>query len=140
MSGTGTAAAAAIILIGLVTGLMLAQPSLDNAINDLEEARDENTEMSLALSNSGISIGSVSFNNTTNVLNLTIVNEGAQVILTSDINILLNGTMATWTSPVTYVYPDSNLDVSLNNVTDPRSLKVIERFGIADQTRTIIRE
>ena len=140
MSGTGTAAATAIILIGLVVGLMAAQPSLDSAIGDMQDARNEGQEMARILSNSDISIAQASYNNTTSVLHITIMNEGSMVIETMDIDILVNGTVVAWTPDEIYIYPSRELDVTLSNTTDPRSIMVVDRFGISDHTESIITE
>lgn len=137
MSGTGTAAATAIILIGLAIGLMAAQPSLDNAIKDLQKAERESQDMSRSMSNSGISIAQASYNNTTSVLNLTIRNDGSAVMETEDIDILINGTMVSWDPDDIYLYPSRGLHVTLSNITDPRSLMVVERYGISDHLEPI---
>ncbi len=139
MSGTGTAAATAIILMGLVVGLTIAQPSLDEAMEDLRETRKETTDLSLGLANSRISISSATHNNTTSVLNVTIHNEGSDVIDISDIDILLNGTWKRWDlGNMIYIYPSKETQATLRNVTDPISIKVIDRYGISDQTEDIV--
>lgn len=138
MSGTGTAAATAIILMGLVVGLIIAQPSLEEAMEDLREIRKETTDLSLGLANSRISISSATHNNTTSVLNVTIQNEGSDVIDISDLDLLLNGTWKEWDPGNTiYIYPSKEVQATLRNVTDPISIKIIDRYGISDQTEDI---
>jgi archaellum component FlaF (FlaF/FlaG flagellin family) len=138
MSGTGTAAATAIILIGVVIGLILAEPSLEDAMDDLRETRKESSEKSLGLANSRISLISAIFNNTTKVLNTTIENEGSTVLEIRHIDILLNGTWAEADfGGKDFIYPSSRVVATLKNVTDPRSVKVVTRYGVSDQTSGI---
>jgi archaellum component FlaF (FlaF/FlaG flagellin family) len=140
MSGTGSAVAVAILLIGLLAGLMLAQPSFDRALDDLKGARESVVEEMTNLQNTGISITSVIHNSTTSVLNLTVENDGSIVITMSDVDILLNGTyISTGMTSLDYFYPGQDLTFSLTNITDPRSIKVVGPWGISDTTTMIVR-
>lgn len=119
---------------------MIAQPSLDQALEDLKDARESVIEEMTNLRNTGISIGSASYNNTTSVLNLTLENDGSNVITLSEVDVLLNGTLiSTGLTSLDYFYPGQEKRLSLNNVTDPRSVKVIGPWGISDTTATIVR-
>jgi len=138
MSGTGTAAASAIILIGLMIGLMAAQPSLDNAMDHLKEVKDDSRDLSTTLASTDISISSASFNNTTSVLNVTIRNDGSTIMETNGVDILVNGTIESWTHDEIYLYPSREMRISILNITDPISVMVVERYGLSDHTETII--
>lgn len=139
MSGTGTAVATSIILIGLVIGLILATPSLEQASDDMNETRKDDTELKLELANTGIVISSSMYNNTTMVLNTTIENTGTTVVETGDIDILLNGTWTKWSMPdIDHLYPGMEAVARINNVTDPFSVKVVVRNGISAQTNDIV--
>ena len=87
--------------MGLITGILLAQPSVDSAMNDLKEARESVTQELTEMSETRLSIVSASYNNTTSVLVVTMENEGSNVIPLEDLDLLLNGTyvsrgMSTW--------------------------------------------
>ena len=138
MSGTGTAAAAAILMLGLVTGLILAQPSLERASQELRSAREEYSDLTLSTLNSGPKIKSAVFNNTSAVLNITITNDGAEVTDLDEMDILLNGTLMTWTPAERYLFPDRDAVVSFSNITDPRSVMIVDRFGLMDHTEDIL--
>jgi archaellum component FlaF (FlaF/FlaG flagellin family) len=139
MSGTGTAAAAAIILVGVVIGLILAEPSLEDAMDDLRETRKESTEKSLDLANTRISMTSVVFNNTTKVLNITLSNIGSTVIEIRHLDILINGN---WTTPdfggEDYIYPSGQVTARMEDIEETLSVKVVTRYGVADQTSDIL--
>ncbi|MGA1866082.1 MAG: hypothetical protein ACMUFK_01300 [Thermoplasmatota archaeon] len=95
------------------------------------------TEM-VEISNTGIAIVSALYNNTTSVLNLTLCNSGSSVMEISDIDVLLNGTYRTGATPSEgYLYPGQTRTLSMSNVTDPRSLKVIGPWGISDTTTSL---
>lgn len=138
MSGTGTAAASAIILIGLMMGLMAAQPSLDNAMEHMKEVKDDSRDLSTTLASTDISISYASFNNTTSVLNVTVRNDGSTIMETNGVDILVNGTIESWTPDEIYLYPSREMRISILNITDPRSVLVVERYGLSDHTETII--
>jgi archaellum component FlaF (FlaF/FlaG flagellin family) len=130
--------AAAILLVGLLAGLMLAQPSFDRALDDLKDARESVVEEMINLRNTGISITSVSHNNTTSILNLTLENDGSSVITLSEVDVLLNGTYFPGGIGSTgYFYPGQELTFSLTNITDPRSVKVVGPWGLSDTTTMI---
>jgi archaellum component FlaF (FlaF/FlaG flagellin family) len=125
-------------MIGLATGLMLAQPSIDRAIGDLRDARDSVTGEMVEIQNTGIAIAGASFNNTTSVLNVTVLNTGSNVLSLDSLDILLNGTYIKGIfEEYGFIYPGQERLVSLSNVTDPRSVKVIGPWGISVATMDI---
>jgi archaellum component FlaF (FlaF/FlaG flagellin family) len=138
MSGTGTAAAAAIILVGVVIGLILAEPSLEDAADDLRETRKESSEKTLEIMNTRMEMTSVSLNNTTKVLNITISNTGSTVIEIRHLDVLVNGT---WTNADfgggEYIYPSGEVRAGINGIYGVSSVKIVSRYGIADQTSEI---
>ena len=130
--------AVAILLVGLLAGLMIAQPSLDQALEDLKDARESLVEEMTSLKNTKITINSANFNNTTSVLNITLENDGSNEISMEDLDILLNGTfVAGGVDNSGYFYPGQEHMVSLKNITDPRSVKVVGPWGISDTATKI---
>ena len=127
-------------MLGIATGLMLGQPSVDRALDHIKDARQGLADEFLDLHNTGISVTSASYNNTTSVLNVTIENTGSNVLELEDVDLLLNGTYVTGSpGDIGYIYPGQDLKMSLTNITDPRSIKVIGPWGISDQTTSIAR-
>ena len=93
-----------------------------------------------SLKNTKISIKSVNHNNTTSILNLTLENDGSNVIALEEVDILLNGTYVSGgIGSIGYFYPGQEQTFSLTNITDPRSVKVVGPWGISDTTSTIVR-
>jgi archaellum component FlaF (FlaF/FlaG flagellin family) len=135
MSGTGTAAATAIILMGLVIGLVVSQPSLDKAVDDLKGAREDSKEVSLEMANSQFTITSASVNNTTSTAVIFIRNIGTSVMDIEELDIIFNGTWSEWDfGDARYIYPGEEVEATLINVGYPISVKVIGRYGISEQT------
>ncbi|MGA1872713.1 MAG: hypothetical protein ACMUHY_03490 [Thermoplasmatota archaeon] len=138
MSGTGGAAAVAILLLGLVMAVVVAQPSLDSAIKDLKDARESVANEMMEMRNTGITIVSALHNSSTSVLNLTVENSGSSVLRRSDVDILLNGTMvAAGLGAAGYIYPGQSTTLGIGNVTDPRSVKIVGPWGVSDTTTAI---
>jgi archaellum component FlaF (FlaF/FlaG flagellin family) len=125
-------------MIGLATGLMLAQPSIDKALTDLRDARDSATGEMVDIQNTGIAIAQASFNNTTSVLNVTVSNTGSTVLPLDSLDILLNGTYIKGIfEEYGFIYPGQEHLTSLSNVTDPRSVKLIGPWGLSVTTTEI---
>jgi archaellum component FlaF (FlaF/FlaG flagellin family) len=125
-------------MIGLATGLMLAQPSIDRALTDLRDARDSATGEMVDIQNTGIAIAGASFNNTTSVLNVTVLNTGSNVVALDSLDILLNGTYIEGIfEEYGFIYPGEEHLETLSNVTDPRSVRIIGPWGISVTTMDI---
>jgi archaellum component FlaF (FlaF/FlaG flagellin family) len=119
---------------------MLAHPSMDRALEDIKDARESVVEEMTSLRNTGFSISSVGHNNTTSVMNLTLENDGSDVISLSEVDILLNGTYVVGgIGTIGYFYPGEVRTFSLTNITDPISVKVVGPWGISETTTTITR-
>ncbi|MGA1821307.1 MAG: hypothetical protein ACMUIG_02125 [Thermoplasmatota archaeon] len=127
-------------MMGFVIGALLAQPALDESIEDLKDARIETSDQFVELANTDFSIESAEYNSTTDVLNISIKNNGAGVIERDDINTLIDGWIVD--SPFgegLYVYPTQTATQTVNNVTDPGSVAVIGPYGISRITDNIVR-
>ncbi|MFW3145467.1 MAG: hypothetical protein ACMUIE_01485 [Thermoplasmatota archaeon] len=125
-------------MIGLMAGLMLAQPSLDRAMEDLREAKEGATSSMVDIANTRFEVKSASYNNTTSVLNITLENTGSETIEMGQVDLLLNGTFIDGSRlPSGFFYPGQIKNLSLSNITDPRSIKMIGPYGISDSTTNI---
>ena len=128
----------AILTLGLATGLLLAQPSIDSAIEDLRDAREGMFQEMSSMRNTDFEISSASFNNTTSYLNLTVRNTGSNILRINEMDMLVNGTyLLVVDVESTYIYPGQEQPFSLTNITDPRSIKLIGPWGISCTTNTI---
>jgi len=118
--------------------IVIAQPALDSALDDLKDARESVTREIMEMRNTDISIVSALHNNTTSVLNLTVENSGSSVLSLADLNILVNGTfMRPGFGNDGFLYPGQEKMVSLLNMTDPLSVKVVGPWGISDTVSSI---
>ncbi len=128
---TGGAAAFAVILLGFVIGLSIAQPSIQSASDDLKDAREELSEELLEIRNTDLSISSCDLNGSTSVMNLTVSNGGTTVWDVGEVHLLVNGTIVpSRLFPSTYCYPNQELLIRADNVTSPSSVMVVGPWGV----------
>jgi archaellum component FlaF (FlaF/FlaG flagellin family) len=68
-----------------------------------------------------------------NTVNITLVNTGSSAIKTSDVTILINGTVTSFACSTTYIYPNrqANFDVALLSTGEKR-IKIVTGNGISD--------
>lgn len=124
-------------MIGLLTGIMLAQPSIDRTIDDLKEARSGASDELIEMKNTDVSVSSAMYNNTTSVLNVSVMNTGSTVIGAADIDILVNGTLVdTSADDGLLLYPGKTWKSTVRNITDPASLRIVGPWGISDTITT----
>ena len=72
-------------------------------------------------------------------MNLTLENDGSEVITLSEVDLLLNGTyIKGGLGSSGYFYPGQVTTFSLSKITDPRSVKVVGPYGISDTTTSIL--
>ena len=128
---TGGAAAFAVILLGLVIGLAVAQPSIQRASDDIKDAREEFSEELLLIQNMDISISSCVLNATTAVMDVTLKNGGMTVWDVEDIHVMVNGTLVSHSAfPSTYCYPNEKLLIRVANTASPSSVMVVGPGGV----------
>lgn len=127
-------------MMGFVIGALLAQPALDASIEDLKDARIETSDQMIEMANTDFSIESVEYNSTTSVLNMTIKNDGAEVLDRENMNTMIDGRMvdASFGSGL-YIYPTQTVSATVTNVTDPGSVAVVGPFGISRVTDDVVR-
>lgn len=130
---TGGSVGFAIVLLGVMVGIMVAQPEIDRALEDIREARSGLTEEISALKGTDISIEAV-HNNTTGEMLLSVINIGSETIVVSDLDLLVDGTIrpASEVSDPT-LYPGMEIDVRLKNVSRPSSVRAVGPYGITAQ-------
>ncbi len=123
-----------IITLGLIVGFLLAQPSIESAVDDLKEAREDIQDEMVSMKNTDIELVSASQNNTTKVLNVTIRNGGSTVFSTSELAILINGTIISPRfDPAGYLYPSQTTRAEIRDCYRPIFIKVVGPWGISKQ-------
>jgi len=130
----GGAASVAVLVFGMVVALALAQPSLDSAKNELEDAREEASKELVSIRSTEFSITSCTHNNTTGRLNVTIRNSGATVIPVDELSFVVDGYLRSLSSDCgKNLYPLGSCLFYVKNVTTPSRLRVVGPYGIAAQ-------
>lgn len=125
----------AIILMGVIIGVALAQPSLEDAMDDLKSAKEEASDSIVGTKNTDFSVDSVSINNTTSVLNVSISNRGSDPIPSRGFLLLVNGENTDYlTGSDKMVYPSGTTVLSAENVSGPEVVRVVGPWGIARTT------
>ena len=137
----GGPVAFAIILMGLVIGFAIAQPSMEGAMDELREAREEMADHMVGMKNVDFTLSSVSYNNTTSKLNLTIKNTGSETFVSSDLLLLVDGVyVEAEMKPSGILYPTCGLKATIYNQTQPEIIKVVGPWGIARSTDSLEEE
>jgi len=135
MSGSGVAVSAAVITLGLISGLMLAGPSLDSTLNDLKDARQGASDELIEIKGTSFEVPSVKLNTTTNVLRINVRNTGSTVIGLSDIEVLVNGTITAFQrSGGDFLYPGMTSELVLNGISGTAAVRIVGPWGISVQT------
>jgi archaellum component FlaF (FlaF/FlaG flagellin family) len=131
---TGGSVGFAVLLLGLVVGIMIAQPNVNEAMEDLREARSGIVEEVTALKGLDISM-SAEHNNTSGELTIAVVNVGSEVIDREDMDLIVDGVMISPSEvPYGILYPGDEMDLRLNNVSRPSSIRVVCPYGVTFQT------
>lgn len=135
MSGSGGAVSAAVITLGLISGLMLAGPSLDSALSDLKDARQGATDELIAIKGTSFKVPSIKLNTTSDVLRISVRNTGSTVIGLAELGVLLNGTMTPFQRPGgDHLYPGAIWELVIKDVPGPCTVRVVGPWGISAQT------
>lgn len=135
MSGSGAAVSAAVIALGILSGLMLAGPSLDSALSDLREARQSAGDELIDMKGTSFQVPSAVLNTTSDVLRVSVRNTGSTVIGLPEMVIILNGTMVDHDSPEgAHLYPGMTTELVIEDVSGPGTIRVVGPWGISVQT------
>ena len=135
MSGSGGAVSAVVIMLGLMSGLVLAGPSIDSAISDLRDARQSSIDELVDVKGTSFEVVSMDLNTTSDVLRISVRNTGSTVIGLADTVVLFNGTMHNYrSSDGDLLYPGTTLELVLKDVPGPGTVRVVGPWGISVQT------
>jgi archaellum component FlaF (FlaF/FlaG flagellin family) len=121
-----------IVLLGMVVGVMVAQPNIDEAMDDLKEARADYSAELLGVRNTQFDLEGATYNSTTGMVVVVLMNTGTTVIGASEIDVLVDGVVTSpTTGPALWVYPGSSSEIALKSQSKPASLVVVGPYGIS---------
>lgn len=148
--GFSVSAGTAIVLIAAVASVGMLYTAGYNGYEQVQDARELDTENDLAQANTEIEIDTVSLNDSTNpdTIEVTATNVGATELHVSDTDLLLNGTYTTVDEAVvasgdgSFTVTDGGTDLwqphetltltVRQNDTAPLSVKLVTETGVAD--------
>jgi archaellum component FlaF (FlaF/FlaG flagellin family) len=119
------------VLLGIIVGILVAQPNIDRAMEDLKDARTEYSESMLGIRNTQFSIGGAIYNTTNKELKMDLINTGTAVIEGSVIDIILDGTMASSTGMSARIYPGDKVTLTIKSAVKPASVIAVGPYGIS---------
>lgn len=142
--GFGVSGATAIVFLGLFIAAGTMFTTTATTFEQVDEARDDRQEQLLDRRNTAIAVTSAVYNNTTNTLNLSVVNEGSTTLSVNGTTVLVDneytptasarvdGTAATdlWEPGETMT-----LNVSM---AEPTRVKVVTEYGVAETGRVTV--
>ncbi|GAA0670787.1 flagellin [Natronoarchaeum mannanilyticum] len=99
--GFSTSAAVAVVSIGFLISVGLLYPAVEQSVQDVSDATDTREDRMLDTRNSDAALSDVTYNNTTDVLNVTVNNTGTVTMDVAGTDLLVDGEIAT--NRTTYV-------------------------------------
>jgi len=145
--GFSVSGSAALVFVAAFIGLGMFYTATANTFENINDARDSQAERSLERTNTAISLTDVTYNQTANSLNLTLVNDGSTELGISSIDVLANNsyltgyrTAAGGDEATDLWLPEERLVVNATGVTqDPGRVTVVTGHGIsATETTTVV--
>ena len=136
--GFSTSAAVAVVSIGFLISVGLLYPAVEQSVQDVSDATDQRQDRMLETRNSDALVYSATYNNTSDVLNVTVNNSGTVTMGTAATDLLVDGRLATNRS--TFVggvdgrelwVPGEQLRIEANGVTTaPERVVVVTGTGL----------
>lgn len=121
-----------IVLLGLVMGVLVAQPNIDQAMDDLKEARADYSAELLGIRNTQFTLENATYNSTSKTVEVVMANTGTTVIGGSEIDVLVDGIITQPSSgPGQWVYPGSVTTIALKSQSKPASVVLVGPYGIS---------
>jgi len=99
--GFSTSAAVAVVSIGFLISVGLLYPAVEQSVQDVSDATENREERMLDTRNSDAVLHDVTYNSTTDVLNVTVNNTGTVTMEAAKTDLLVDGEIAT--NRTTYV-------------------------------------
>lgn len=93
--GFSTSAAVAVVSIGFLISVGLLYPAVEQSVQDVSEATDNREDRMIDTRNSDAVLSDVTYNSTTDVLNVTVNNTGTVTMDVAGTDLLVDGEIAT---------------------------------------------
>lgn len=143
--GFSTSAAVAVVSIGVMISVGLLYPAVEQSVQDVSDATDTREDRMLDTQNSDVALSTVTYNTTTDVLNVTVNNTGTVTMDVAETDLLVDGTIAT--NRTTFVdgvadrglwVADEQLRIEASDVqTAPDRVVVVTGTGIERSTTDV---
>lgn len=140
--GFSVSAAAAIIGIAFIMVLEVSMGTILPVLNDLDESYDEMRQRAIDELQTRIEIENISVqsNGSLHDLSIQVKNNGSTVVENSYVNLLINGTLSSFTCANDYWFPENSYTLSVYGVSGSgeKKIKLIAKNGISDyETYTV---
>jgi len=143
--GFSTSGATVILFLGMLISASVLYPAVDGSYEQIRSATNHRNDRVLNQRNSAIEIANVTYNATSNTLNVTANNTGAITLGVEAVDLLVDGRLqTTHTVSVdgvpnrTLWQPGEALTLSVSGVTTaPSRVKVVAGTGIAKATTNV---
>lgn len=137
--GFSTSGAAAILFIGLLVAAGIAYPTFEAASDRRADAIDDRDQRAVELRNTELAVESVTYNASTDALNVTAENTGSSTLIISKTDLLVDGeyyggydTSVDGTADRDLWHPGETLAMNATATTRPDRVKVVTQYGVAD--------
>jgi flagellar protein FlaF len=136
--GFGVSGATAIVFLGLLVATGTVFTTTSTTFERVDEAHDDRQEKLLDRRNTAVSVTGAVYNNTTNTLNLSVVNEGSTTLSVNGTTVLVDNEYTPTTMARVEGVSATDLwepgETMMLNVStgEPTRMKVVTEFGVAD--------
>lgn len=93
--GFSTSGATVILFIGLLVSVGIVYPPVERSFEAVTGALDDRDDRMLQLRNSDVAVTNVTYDSTTDALNVTVDNTGTVSLAVEETDLLVNGTLVT---------------------------------------------
>ncbi|WP_254273040.1 flagellin [Haloarcula marina] len=145
--GFSVSGSAAIIFVATFIGFGMFYSATANGFENINDAREAQTDRTLEQQNTEITVTDVTYNSTTPSLNVTVVNAGSTELAVEDIDVLANDdyltgyrTAVDGDETTGLWLPEEQLVINVTGVSpDPGRVKIVTGPGVsAVETTTVV--
>lgn len=137
--GFSTSGATVIVFLGVLVSASVFVPAAEHALEEVSDARDGRGERLLDQRNSGVEVVNVTYDNTSEVLNVSVNNTGTTTLGVNETDLLVDGVLQTGYNTTvsgegnrTLWLPGETLTFTVSGVTsEPGRVKVAAETGVA---------
>lgn len=143
--GFSTSGATMILFLGVLVSASILVPAAENAYEGVADARDGRSERLLDRRNSDLSVSNVTYNSTSDTLNVSVNNTGSVTLAVNETDLLVDGAFASgYDTSVggatgrTLWLPGETLTFTYSGVSSkPDRVKVVAETGVAASTTNV---